>query len=189
MRPKVAHRGPFSCPTARPENPSHCQVPNQETTRGPVRGAGLSVRRQSASSATDSSDFTGADVSGGAVLAGSIGSRPPRGPVCRRPANALSSKSPLELWGPFPPHAGFCATGHQGSAGRAVWDSGGRLLLVPCEVSHLPCGSRCHGRCRAPETLRKLSNCGIKSGPAANELVVMSANLPFKLCDYLAVCT
>lgn len=33
------------------------------------------------------------------------------------------------------------------------------------------------------EALRKLSNCGIKSGPAANDLVVMSAKYSFKSFD------
>lgn len=37
------------------------------------------------------------------------------------------------------------------------------------------------------EALRKLSNCGIKSGPAANDLVVMSAKYSLKLFDQLVL--
>lgn len=59
--------------------------------------------------------FTGADVSGGAVLAGLIGSRPLRD-LFVAVLLSLSLKFPLKIWA-LPPQTGFCAgglAGHQG---------------------------------------------------------------------------
>lgn len=143
----VTRRRPIDCPIARPEPPSHCRFPSQETIRGPVLSAGLRVRRQNASSAVDSSDFTGADVSGGAVLAASIGSRPPRDLFVAE-LRCLSSKFPLEIWA-LPPQPGISAAGSQGSQGEPFGTQGLVCCHAPREVSHLPCDSHCSRRqCR-----------------------------------------
>lgn len=135
---------------------------------------------RNASSATDSSDFTGADVSGGAVLAGSIGSRPLRD-LFVAVLSCLSLRFPLELWA-LPPQAGLCTAEQQGSQGELFGTQGLICCHAPCEVSRLPAIAAVIASA-VSEALRKLSNCGIKSGPAANDLVVMSAKHSFKSFD------
>lgn len=103
---------------------------------------------RNASSATDSSDFTGADVSGGAVLAGSIGSRPLRD-LFVAVLSCLYLEFPLKIWA-LPPQTGLCTARQQGSQGELFGTQGLICCHGPCEVSHLPCNSRCQRQCRCP---------------------------------------
>lgn len=75
---------------------------------------------------------------------------PGRFGTCLSPScHVLYLEFPLKIWA-LPPQTGLCTAEHQGSQGELFETQGLICCHVPCEVSHLPCNSRCHRQCRCP---------------------------------------
>lgn len=108
--------------------------------------------------------LTGADVSGGAVLAGSIGSRPLRDLFVAVLGMLVLEVSP-EKMGPSRHNPGFCTSSGQRNQGESFEAQGlsCRYAFVRSPIFPALAAVTTTASGRA---LRKLSNCGIKSGPA-----------------------
>lgn len=112
-------------------------------------------------------------------MAGSIGSRPPRDLfVAVMPC--LPIRFPLGNMGPSRHNPGSGLLDGRASRAGCLGLRGSFAAVVLVRSPNFPAIAAVIASA-VSEALRKLSNCGIKSGPAGNDLVARSAKHAFKL--------